>query len=69
MENVLSMMLVFTFVFKLKMVILGSVHGKFNFFRFRYSWSGGNENAWDGKGPGLKTDRTCFFFKREIFCF
>ena len=29
--------------------------------RLRHTWSGGNEDAWDGKGPGFESDRTCFF--------
>ena len=30
---------------------------------------GGNEYAWNGKGPGLKPDQNLFFYEVEIFGF
>ena len=46
------------------MLYLDSVLNKFIFFV-----SEGNEYSWDGNGPAFESDRTCLFFKREVFRF
>ena len=53
----------FTELSKLGMINLGSVDNKFNLVVLRNTWSGANDYAWDGKGLGLESDRTCFFFQ------
>ena len=37
------------------------------FLRLWHTWSGGNEYAWDGKGPAFEADMTCSYSNGKYF--